>query len=144
MSNDWFSADDPALYDVQTSAVGPQGELPFTDDILRHRPSGDLFGWTQDAAMGWKPSELNRDEYLILSTMGGMRASDGSPIALGYHTGHWEVGLLVEAAAHEITARGGLPFAGYCSDPSMGARKGRSACSTALRIGTMRRSSCDG
>ena len=124
MSNDWFSADDPALYDVQTSAAGPQGALPFTDEMLQHRPSGDLFGWTQDAAMGWQPSELNRDEYLILSTMGGLRAADGSPIALGYHTGHWEVGLLVEAAAREIKARGGLPFAGYCSDPCDGRTQG--------------------
>ncbi len=124
MSNDRFAADNPSLYDVQTSAAGPQGALPFTDEMLQHRPSGDLFGWTQDAAMGWQPSELNRDEYLILSTMGGLRAADGSPIALGYHTGHWEVGLLVEAAAREIKARGGLPFAGYCSDPCDGRTQG--------------------
>jgi xylonate dehydratase len=124
MSDDWFEASDPALYDVQTSSPGPQGTLPFTDEILRYRPSGDLFGWTQDAAMGWRPDELGRDEYLILSTMGGLRASDGSPIALGYHTGHWEVGLLVEAAAREIKARGGLPFAGYCSDPCDGRTQG--------------------
>jgi putative YjhG/YagF family dehydratase len=124
MSDGWFSTDDPSIYDVQTSAVGPQGALPFSDEILRQRPSGDLFGWTQDAAMGWRPSELNRDEYLILSTMGGLRAPDGSPIALGYHTGHWEVGLLVEAAAREIKTRGALPFAGYCSDPCDGRTQG--------------------
>ena len=35
----------------------------------------------------------------MLSTHGGIRAADGTPIALGYHTGHWEVGLLLEAAA---------------------------------------------
>ncbi len=124
MSDNWFSTDDPGIYDVQTTAAGPAGALPFSDEMLRHRPSGDLFGWTQDAAMGWQPSELNRDEYLILSTMGGLRAPDGSPIALGYHTGHWEVGLLVEAAAREIKARGGLPFAGYCSDPCDGRTQG--------------------
>jgi putative YjhG/YagF family dehydratase len=124
MSDDWFTAVDPAIYDVQTSSHGAQGALPFTDEMLRYRPSGDLFGWTQDAAMGWQPNELNRDEYLILSTMGGLRAPDGSPIALGYHTGHWEVGLLVEAAAHEIKSRGGLPFAGYCSDPCDGRTQG--------------------
>jgi putative YjhG/YagF family dehydratase len=124
MSDDWFAATDPVIYDVQTSSSGPQGALPFTDEILRYRSSGDIFGWTQDAAMGWQPNELNRDEYLVLSTMGGLRASDGSPIALGYHTGHWEVGLLVEAAAREIKARGGLPFAGYCSDPCDGRTQG--------------------
>jgi xylonate dehydratase len=124
MSDDWFSTSDPSLYDVQTSAAGTQGQLPFTDDMLRHRPSGDLFGWSQDAAMGWQPQQLGREEYLILSTMGGMRAPDGTPIALGYHTGHWEVGLLVEAAAQEVKQRGGVPFAGFCSDPCDGRTQG--------------------
>lgn len=122
----WFAAEDPALYEVQTSAAGPSGALPYTDEMLRERPSGDLFGMTQDAAMGWDPSQLGRDEYLILSTMGGVRAPDGTPIALGYHTGHWEVGLLVEAAAREFKAQGGLPFAGFCSDPCDGRTQGTS------------------
>ncbi len=47
-------------------------------------------------------------------------------MALGYHTGHWEVGLLVEAAAREIAARGGVPFAGFCSDPCDGRTQGTS------------------
>jgi xylonate dehydratase len=125
MANDaWYWPDDAALCDVQTTAPGAEGALPFTDDLLRTRPSGDLFGWSQDAAMGWTPSQLGREEYLILSTMGGLRAPDGSPIALGYHTGHWEVGLLVEAAAREIKSRGGIPFAGFCSDPCDGRTQG--------------------
>ena len=120
----YFETDDPAIFDVQTSADGPAGSLPLTDEMLRHRPSGDLFGWTQDAAMGWEPAQLARDEYLILSTMGGMRAPDGKPIALGYHTGHWEIGLLVKEAADRIKARDGIPFAGYCSDPCDGRSQG--------------------
>ncbi len=119
-----FANDQPELYDIQTTADGPAGSLPLTDEILKHRPSGDLFGWTQDAAMGWQPTQLNRDEYLILSTMGGLRAEDGSPIALGYHTGHWELGLLVKAAAEQIRDKSGLPFAGYCSDPCDGRSQG--------------------
>jgi putative YjhG/YagF family dehydratase len=126
MNAAWYWSDDPALYDVQTSAAGPAGALPFTDELLRTRPSGDLFGWSQDAAMGWAAGEVGRDEFLILSTLGGIRAPDGSPIALGYHTGHWEVGLLVEAAAREIKARGGVPFAGFCSDPCDGRSQGTS------------------
>lgn len=74
--------------------------------------------------MGWEPAQLARDEYLILSTMGGMRASDGKPIALGYHTGHWELGLLIKEAADRIRARDGIPFAGYCSDPCDGRSQG--------------------
>lgn len=123
---DWFATDDASVYEVRTSAPGPAGSLPLTDHMLRYRPSGDLFGWSQDAAMGWDPQQLGRPEFLILSTQGGVRAPDGSPIALGYHTGHWEIGLLVEAAAKEIRGRGGIPFAGYCSDPCDGRTQGTS------------------
>jgi len=127
MANDnWFDGDDPSIYDVQTSAAGPAGSLPITDDMLRYGPSGDVFGWSLNAAMGWSPEELGRDEVLILSTMGGLRAPDGTPTALGYHTGHWEVGLLVEAAAREIRERGAIPFAAYCSDPCDGRMQGTS------------------
>src|SRR3954470_18676846 len=101
---------DPALYDVQTSAAGPAGSLPLTEELLREAPSGDIFGLTQDAGMGWNPAELGRKEFLILSTQGGIRAPDGQPIALGYHTGHWEVGLLMKAAAEELKALGAIPF----------------------------------
>src|SRR5205823_7288261 len=105
-------------------APGPTGALPFTEDLLLRRPSGDLFGMTQDAGMGWNPAELGRKQFLILSTLGGVRAPDGSPIALGYHTGHWEIGLLVQAAARELKSLGGVPFAAYCSDPCDGRTQG--------------------
>ena len=119
-----LGADDPALYDIQTAARGPAGELPLTDEILRTWSSGDLFGLTQAAGMGWKPADLLGPQYLILSTQGGVRAPDGTPIALGYHTGHWEVGLLVQAAAREVKSLGGVPFAAYCSDPCDGRTQG--------------------
>src|SRR5579862_3812998 len=114
----------PALLDVPAAAPGPAGALPFTEDMLRHAPSGDLFGWSQDVGMGWKPEQLGRKEFLILSTSGGLRAPDGSPIALGYHTGHWEVGLLMQAAAEELKRLGYIPFAGYCTDPCDGRTQG--------------------
>lgn len=122
--SDLLETNDPALYDLSTHAAGPAGKLPLTDEILRTWSSGDLFGLTQAAGMGWKPADLLGDQYLILSTQGGLRAPDGTPIALGYHTGHWEVGLLVEAAAREIKAGGGVPFAAYCSDPCDGRTQG--------------------
>lgn len=109
---------------IQTHAVGPSGELPLDDTMLREWSSGDLFGLTQNAGMGWSPQELLGPQYLILSTQGGVRAADGSPIALGYHTGHWEVGLLVQAAAREIKSLGGVPFAGHVSDPCDGRSQG--------------------
>ncbi len=103
-----------ALSASRTSARGPEGQLPLTDDLLLNSPSGDLFGWTQNAGMGWDPSDLNRPNYLILSTLGGLRAEDGTPLALGYHTGHWELGLLVKEAAQTLREQGALPFAAYC------------------------------
>lgn len=115
---------DAGLYDIQTSAQGPQGELPLSDEILRNWSSGDLFGLSQSAGMGWKPEELLGDQYLVVSTQGGVRAPDGTPIALGYHTGHWEVGLLVQAAAKEIKSLAGVPFAAFVSDPCDGRTQG--------------------
>ncbi|HZU34400.1 MAG TPA: YjhG/YagF family D-xylonate dehydratase [Gemmataceae bacterium] len=112
------------VLDVKTSAAGPSGRLPLTEELLRNAPSGDLFGLTQDVGMGWDPAELGRGEFLILSTHGGLRAADGRPIALGYHTGHWEVGLLVKAAAEELRSQGYVPFAGYCTDPCDGRTQG--------------------
>ena len=112
------------LMDVQTKGPGPSGALPLTDEILRTWSSGDLFGLTQNAGMGWAPEDLLGPQYLVLSTQGGMRAEDGSPIALGYHTGHWEVGLLVQAASRAIKEFGGIPFAAYCSDPCDGRSQG--------------------
>ncbi len=112
------------IYCVRTKAPGPAGRLPLTPEMLRDGPSGDVFGLTQNAGMGWSPAELWRKQFLILSTQGGMRAPDGSPIALGYHTGHWEIGLLVAEAARELRAQGVIPFAAYCSDPCDGRTQG--------------------
>jgi xylonate dehydratase len=112
------------IYHLRTRAPGPQGRLPLTKDMLLSRPSGDLFGLTQNAGMGWEPAEVGRKQLLILSTQGGVRAADGKPIALGYHVGHWEIGLQVEAAALELRQLGLLPFAAFCSDPCDGRTQG--------------------
>lgn len=119
-----FSATSSEIFQIRTKAPGPTGSLPLTAEMLRDRPSGDIFGLTQNAGMGWDPSEAGRKPYLILSTQGGVRAPDGKPIALGYHTGHWEIGLLVEAAARELKRLGVVPFAAYCSDPCDGRTQG--------------------
>ena len=110
--------------DTRTSAAGPPGQLPLTPEMLLHEPSGNLFGMTQDAGMGWSPAEVWREQFLIVSTHGGLRDVDGRPVALGYHTGHWEIGLLVRAAAETFRAEGVVPFAAYCSDPCDGRTQG--------------------
>jgi xylonate dehydratase len=115
---------DEGLFDVETAADGPAGALPLTPELLRDSPSGDVFGLTQNAGMGWEAAKVGRDQFLILSTQGGLRADDGTPVALGYHTGHWEVGLLVREAAVELDRLGALPFAAHVSDPCDGRTQG--------------------
>ena len=122
-SNDLFDSG-PEIYQVRTHAPGPAGSLPLTEEMLKNSPSGDLFGMTQNAGMGWNPTEAGRQQFLILSTQGGLRAPDGRPIALGYHTGHWEISLLVQAAAEEFRRLQVIPFAGFCSDPCDGRTQG--------------------
>ena len=112
------------LFEIKSAAPGPRGRLPLTAEMLRESPSGDIFGLTQNAGMGWDPRELGRPQYLMLSTQGGVRAADGRPVALGYHTGHWEVGLLMQAAAEELARLECLPFAAFVSDPCDGRTQG--------------------
>ena len=115
---------DPVLYEVMTHAPGPQGRLPLEPDMLRRQPSGHIFGMSQDAGMGWPPQELLGPHFVMLSTLGGLRADDGVPIALGYHTGHWELGLALRAAAEQFRRQGGVPYALHCSDPCDGRTQG--------------------
>ena len=110
--------------DVKTHAAGPGGSLPISPEMLLTEPSGNLFGLTQGAGMGWEPARLLDPHILILSTHGGLRAENGAPIALGFHTGHWEVGLLVAEAARELKAMRAVPFAGACTDPCDGRTQG--------------------
>src|SRR6201996_7656940 len=119
-----FESETSVLRETKTHAQGPQGSLPITAEMLLTQPSGNLFGLTQDAGMGWEPARLLDPEFLILSTHGGLRAQDGTPIALGFHSGHWEVGLLVEEAARELRGLRAIPFAGACTDPCDGRTQG--------------------
>jgi putative YjhG/YagF family dehydratase len=109
---------------VATHAPGPAGALPLTPEMLLTEPSGNLFGLTQNAGMGWEPNRLLDPEFLILSTHGGLRAENGEAIALGFHTGHWEVGLLVAEAARELKSLRAKPFAGAVTDPCDGRTQG--------------------
>jgi xylonate dehydratase len=109
---------------VSTHATGPAGVLPLSAEMLLNEPSGNLFGLSQSAGMGWETARLLDPEFLILSTHGGLRGEDGRPIALGFHTGHWEVGLLVAEAARELKELRAVPFAGACTDPCDGRTQG--------------------
>jgi putative YjhG/YagF family dehydratase len=123
-AHNFFDSDSPEIFHIQSQASGPAGSLPLTEEMLRHSPSGDIFGMTQNAGMGWNPAEVGRQQFLILSTQGGLRSPDGQPVALGYHTGHWEIGLQVKAAAEQFRELKAIPFAGFCSDPCDGRTQG--------------------
>ncbi len=120
--DEWLSA--APSWTSATQGDGPTGKLPLSDEMLREWSSGDLFGWTQNAGMGWDIQKMLGPQFLLLSTQGGIRGEDGKPIALGYHTGHWEVGLMVRAAAEWLSNAGGVPFAAYVSDPCDGRTQG--------------------
>ena len=119
-----MATDNPDIFQIRTHAAGPQGSLPLTAEMLGSAPSGDLFGLTQNVGMGWDAALANGPQFLVLSTQGGLRSPDGKPVALGYHTGHWEIALQVEAAARELRRLGCVPFAGAVSDPCDGRTQG--------------------
>jgi xylonate dehydratase len=119
-----LESDAAVFRETRTHARGPEGVLPITPEMLLTEPSGNLFGLTQNAGMGWEAARLLDPEFLILSTHGGVRAQDGTPIALGFHSGHWEVGLLVTEAARELRKHHAIPFAGACTDPCDGRTQG--------------------
>ena len=113
-----------SAYEVRTKAPARTGSLPFTEEMLRNSPSGDLFGWSHNVGMGWRPDLITSDQVLILTTAGGIREDDGRPVALGYHTGHWEVNLVAREAAIDFKKNNWIPFAGHCSDPCDGRTQG--------------------
>ena len=121
--SDILSPDD-ITHSFDTHSDGPSGKLPLTAEILVDQPSGNHFGMSQNAGMGWNPQELLRKHFLILSTSGGLRDQDGSPVALGLHTGHYELALQVEAASKELKRLRTIPFSLYCSDPCDGRTQG--------------------
>ena len=121
---DILDSKDNSIYDISTSSAGPQGGLPLTEDMLVKSPSGKIFGMSHSAGMGWEPAKLTQEQFLLISTQGGIRAGDGTPIALGYHTGHWELGLLATAAAQELQRLDYMPFACFCTDPCDGRTQG--------------------
>ncbi len=123
-TEDIFESEAFIFRDTKTHARAPEGSLPLTAEMLLTQPSGHLFGFTQNAGMGWETTRLLDPEFLILSTHGGIRAEDGIPIALGFHTGHWEVGLLVAEAARVLRSHRATPFAGACTDPCDGRTQG--------------------
>ena len=119
-----YGPENEAIYAAKTNAPGPDGKLPVTADMLINRPSGDIFGLTLNAGMGWQPEKLNGAEVLVIGNAGGIRGEDGKPVALGLHVGHYETPLQFAAAAREVAKAGGVPYAAFVTDPCDGRTQG--------------------
>lgn len=121
---DVFANESKEIYRVVTHADGPQGDLPLTPELLRSLPSGNIFGMTINAGMGWEPSTLANGDVMIIGTKGGMRTDDGKTIAVGLHQGHFELDVQMAEAADEIKKMGLVPHAAFVSDPCDGRSQG--------------------
>ena len=112
--NELLDSGQPSLYEVITAGSGPQGKLPLTDDLLRNQPSGHAFGMSQDVGHGLDRLGRGRPAVRPVEHLGRRSRRRRHAIALGYHTGHWEVVLAVKAAAEEIE-----PLAAACPTPAI-------------------------
>ena len=119
-----YKNDSSELYQIVTHAEGPKGVLPLTPELLKQSPSGNVFGMTMNAGMGWNPETLANGDVLIMSTKGGMRDDEGNTIATGLHQGHFELDLQIKAAANAIKEQGLVPHAAYVTDPCDGRTQG--------------------
>ena len=115
-----------SIFNIRTHDSGPDGSLVLSGEMLRHAPSGNLFGLSQNTGMGWDPKNMLGPQFLILNSHGGIRAEDGSPIALGYHTGHWEIGLLAKSGRRKSISKA-VFFVAHVSDPCDGRSQGTTA-----------------
>ena len=80
----YLDVGDETIFEIRTNSTGPDGTIELTDDILKHAPSGNLFGLSQNAGMGWNPKDFLGPQFLILNSHGGIR-EDGSPLLLIRH-----------------------------------------------------------
>ena len=108
----------------RTHADGPEGVLPLTPEALRNSPSGNIFGMTIDAGMGWDPSTLANGDVMMISTYGGLKKDDGTTVAVGLHPGHFELDGLLTEAANTLKSMGYVPSAAYVTDPCDGRTQG--------------------
>jgi hypothetical protein len=55
------------LHTSRLEGYGTEGRLPLTADMLWSEPSGNIFGQTQNAGMGWHPGALDGPQYVIVT-----------------------------------------------------------------------------
>ena len=118
-----LSGGDPGV--VRSHASGPSGSLPLEPELLLRQPSGDLFGLTQNAGMGWDPAR--GDAHALPDPQHARRPARRGRPADRARLPHRPLGgraSWCKAAAEAIREAGGLPFAAYCTDPCDGRTQG--------------------
>ena len=55
-----FESETSVFRETKTHAPGPGGVLPITAEMLLTQPSGNLFGLSQNAGMGWEAGRSAR------------------------------------------------------------------------------------
>lgn len=107
------------IYDIKTVGPPPEGELQVTAEMMQtdYARSGDFYSLSMMAGQGWPVRDLHLARFLVLSSFGGLPSEgNGPPTALGYHSGHDHLHLLVGATSKTITANKGIPTAAYITD----------------------------
>lgn len=74
---------DSRLLDVATHARGPAGALPLTPEMLVTQPSGNLFGLTQNAGMGWDPQMAYAGSLTCARAIASWSVMTGTEVAAG-------------------------------------------------------------
>jgi dihydroxyacid dehydratase/phosphogluconate dehydratase len=92
--------------------------------MLRDAPSGDLFGLTQNVGMGWSPTKLHGPEYVIVSTMGGLRGEDGARSPWVSHRSLGDRACSCAKRRRRCAPPGAVPVLGVRSDPCDGRTQG--------------------
>lgn len=135
-----FTPQDDAFYAVITHAAGPQGALPLTPQMLMESPSGNLFGMTQNAGMGWDANRLTGKEVLIIGTQGAFAPGTDARLRWATTPGTGKSVCRCRRRRRRSRATAGSRLLPSSAIRATGALRARTACSTLYRTATTRRS----
>ncbi len=124
-----FKENSPFYFPLEVSPR--KGRLPISREDYENKPSGDIFGKIQDAGMKWNHESVNQPEFLIMSTAGGLKNGDET-LALGMHSGHFELGDAAKVAANAFKMRSSKPYYVSVSDPCDGRTQGTTGMMNSL------------
>ena len=99
------------IFSIQTKAPGPAGNLPLSAEEMRSKPSGDIFGMTQSAGMGWKNPDEENDASNIedettwsIGVVWSDFGNEGNDLGIAYGTaeGHRDDSGYDDPMAYEV------------------------------------------